>query len=70
MKPSFLVFRRHWVAVAGNECRERPWNGLLLAKDTVLFCALQITDFKYSIPARFVLFCFADWQQSCAYNRL
>lgn len=66
MKPSFLVFRRHWVAVAGNECRERPWNRLLLDK----FCVLQITDFKYSVPVHFVLFCFADWQQSCAYNRL
>lgn len=69
-KPLFLVFRRHCVAVAGNECREHPWNGLLLAEDMVLFCALQITDFKYLIPVHFVLFCFADWQQSCAYNRL
>lgn len=49
------------MAVAGNECRECPWNRLLLAKGMVLFCALQITDFKYSIPVCFVLFCFADW---------
>lgn len=24
MKMSFLVFRRHWVAGAGSECREHP----------------------------------------------
>lgn len=32
MKMSFLLFRRHWVA-GGSECREHPWNTLLLAKD-------------------------------------
>lgn len=31
VRPLFLVFRRHWVAVAGNERRECPWNRLLLA---------------------------------------
>lgn len=33
-------------------------NRLILAKDMVLFCASQITDFKYSTPVCFVLFCF------------
>lgn len=46
------------MAVAGNEHRKCPWNRLLLAKDMVLFCVLQVTDFEYSIPAHcFVLFC-------------
>lgn len=56
MKPSFLVFRRHWVAVAGSECRERPWNRLLLDKDVIcsVYCKSLISNTQFQC----ILFCF------------
>lgn len=55
MKMSFLVFRRHWVAGTGSECREYPWNRLLLAKDmTSVCCKSPISNTQFQC----ILFCF------------
>lgn len=59
MKMWFLVFRRHWVAGAGSECRT-SLGQTAPGQGHDLFCVLQITNFKYSAPVHFVLFYFAD----------
>lgn len=56
MQMWFFVFRRHWVAGAGSECREHPWDRLLLAKDvTYSVCCKSLIS---NTQLWCILFCF------------